>query len=505
MAQDVSMSPKYPASPLDPSDWEAFRGEAHRLLDACVDQLGDARNRPWQPIGDEARAALRLSDDGAGEGYGELVDALVGDVMPFHTGNTHPRFFGWVHGTGLAAGLLAEMVAATMNSNCGGRDHGAIHVERAVIDWCRRCFGFPENASGLLVDGTSQATVIALAAARIQALGPDSRRDGLAGSPRLVAYALKGVHNATVKALELLGLGSSALRTIPAGPDGGMRLDVLAETVARDRAAGALPFCIVATAGSVDLGAFDAIERIADFCAQEKIWLHVDGAFGLWAQLADAPWCDLVRGVERADSLAFDFHKWMYVQYDCGVVLIRDQTVHRQAFAARPAYLAQQDQGLGGGEPWFCDYGTSLSRGFRALKVWSALRMHGRQAFGRAISDNCRLAARMGVLVNATPGLRLAAPVRLNVCCFSAAPETWDEHDQNGLNERITHCLQLSGEGVLSTTRIDGRVVIRAAITNHRTCTADIDEVISAVIRARNAEIGAIKMSEVKERGFDAD
>lgn len=490
MATNDVFSPAFVPSPLDPEDWEAFRAEAHRLLDACVDQLSAARDRPWRPLSEADKSTLRLGEAGTGIGSAALVDELAQNVLPFHTGNTHPRFFGWVHGTGLASGLLSEMVAATMNSNCGGRDHGAVYVEREVIEWCRRTFGLPETASGLLVAGTSQATVIALAAARLKALGPESRHAGIHDAPPLAAYAVKGVHNATVKALELLGLGSSALRTIPAGPDGGIDLVRLAEAVAKDRAAGVRPFCVIATAGSVDLGYFDDIELVADLCAQEDLWLHVDGAFGAWARLAESPWRELTRGIERADSIGFDFHKWMYVQYDCGVVLIRDQSVHRQAFAARPAYLAKQSEGIGGGEPWYCDYGTDLSRGFRALKVWSALRGYGREALGQAITRNCKLAASMAKCVE-TVGFRLAAPVRLNVCCFSAAPADWDGAEQDTLNERITHRLQLAGEVVFSTTRIDGRTVIRAAIVNHRTCEADIDYAIAAVERAKGLEAQA--------------
>ena len=490
MSHDDTTSKRFTPSPLDPADWDDFRHEAHRLLDACIEQLSDSRNRPWRPLADGDKAALRLGDAVDGVDSATLVDELTRKVMPFHTGNTHPRFFGWVHGTGLASGLLSEMVAATMNSNCGGRDHGAAYVEREVIDWCLRCFGFPAGASGLLVGGTSQATLIALACARLKALGPDSRRDGMQGTPRLAAYAVKGVHNATVKALELLGIGSSALRSIAADSRGSMDLELLAQAVAKDRDAGVQPFCVVATAGSVDLGWFDDIDRIADFCAREQLWLHVDGAFGAWARLADSPWSGLLRGIERADSLAFDFHKWMYVQYDCGVVLIRDEAIHRQAFAARPAYLAKQDQGLGGGEPWYCDYGMDLSRGFRALKVWSALRAYGSEALGQAITRNCRLAALMGERVGAQPGLRLAAPVRLNVCCFSAAPAQWEAAAQDALNEAITHQLQLSGEVVFSTTKIDGRTVIRAAIANHRTCEADIEYAIAAVCRVQQAQVG---------------
>jgi aromatic-L-amino-acid decarboxylase len=488
MTTDLKPQHNFVPSPLDPSDWPSFRTEAHRLLDACIDHLSTPRDHPWGPLSETDRAALKLGQATQGVGTETLVDELTHNVLPFSTGNTHPRFFGWVHGSGLASGLLSEMIAATMNSNCGGRDHGAVYVEREVIEWCRRCFGFPAEASGLLVSGTSQATVIALAAARLKALGTASRKTGIQDTQRLAAYAVEGVHNATCKALELLGIGSSSLRTIAKGADGGIDLQRLAQAIAEDRSAGIKPFCVVGTAGSVDLGLFDDIDALADLCAQEQLWLHIDGAFGAWARLAQAPWRDLVRGIDRADSLAFDFHKWMYVQYDCGAVLIRDGAIHRETFAARPAYLAKQEHGLGGGEPWYCDYGIDLSRGFRALKVWSALRTYGSDALGRAITRNCELAALMARRVESTPGLRLAAAVRMNVCCFSAAPAEWEGEAQDALNTKITHQLQLSGDVVFSTTKINSRTVIRAAIANHRTCDADIDYAIAAVAGVRNAE-----------------
>lgn len=467
---------------LDPADWEEFRSQAHRLLDACIDHLADVRAHPWQPVG-EAHREFALGDAAKGRGIDRLVDELISNVLPYATGNIHPRFFGWVHGTGLATSLLAELVAATMNSNCGGRDHGAIYVEREVIDWCRHCFGFPEGSSGVLVTGTSQATVIALAAARTHALGAQSRSQGICGMPKLTTYATDGVHNAVTKALELLGIGSDSLHRIPRRANGGMDLQRLAETVARDRSQGLKPFCVVGTAGSVDLGDFDDFDALADFCTEHSLWFHIDGAFGAWARIADAPWNELARGIDRADSLAFDFHKWMYVQYDCGAVLVRDEAVHRAAFAARPAYLQAQSRGAGGGEPWYCDYGVDLSRGFRALKVWSALRAHGLDAFARAITRNCELAALMVSCVEADHNLRLVRPVKLNVCCFSTAPAEWDGEAQDRLNATVAQHLQLRGEAVFSTTRIDGRTVLRAAIVNHRTCPADIEESVSSAAR----------------------
>ena len=467
---------------LDPNDWDAFRAEAHRLLDACIDHLVDVRKHPWQPVG-EARARLGLGEAVAGRGIHALVDELVSDVLPSATGNIHPKFFGWVHGTGLATGLLSELIAATMNSNCGGRDHGAVYMERDVIDWCRRCFGFPEGSSGVLVTGTSQATVIALAAARTRALGARSRSHGIGGLPRLTAYAAEGVHFAVTKALELLGLGADSLRLIPRGADGGLDPDRLRQRVAEDRNDGLQPFCVIATAGSVDLGEFDDLNAVADFCAEHCLWYHIDGAFGAWTRLADPPWNAFADGIGRADSLAFDFHKWMYVQYDCGAVLIRDEAAQRAAFATRPAYLASQARGAGGGEPWYCDYGIDLSRGFRALKVWAALRAHGSETFGRAISRNCELAALMASCVEANAHLRLVYPVKLNVCCFSAAPPDMDDASRDLFNTTVAQNLQLNGEAVFSTTRVDGQTVLRAAIVNHRTGRADIEESVSAAAR----------------------
>ncbi|HEY1383290.1 MAG TPA: pyridoxal-dependent decarboxylase, partial [Dongiaceae bacterium] len=222
---------------LDPQDFDSFRGDAHRLLDACLDHLATARERPWQPVDEAARAVLAPALPETGIGEGRLARELAERVLPFSTGNTHPRFFGWVHGTGLAAGLLADMTASTMNSNCGGRDHGAIHVERAVIDWARRIFGFPEGASGLLTSGTSQSTIIALAAARLHRLGRAVRANGLRDAPDHVAYCAAGAHSANQKALELLGHGAQALRRIPAaGPSGGMNVARLKEQLTADRA-----------------------------------------------------------------------------------------------------------------------------------------------------------------------------------------------------------------------------------------------------------------------------
>jgi glutamate/tyrosine decarboxylase-like PLP-dependent enzyme len=282
----------------------------------------------------------------------------------------------------------------------------------------------------LLTSGTSQSTVIALAAARVHRFGREIRANGLRDAPDHIAYCAASAHSANQKALELLGHGAQALRRIPTtGPSGGMDLVRLEERLATDRAAGKRPFCVIATVGSVDTGACDDVDAIADLCARGPLAARVDGAFGCWARIADHPGRP-GRGLERADSLAFDFHKWMYVQYDCGAVLIRHGDAHRAAFATRPHYLEAQEDGLGGGDPWYCDYGIELSRGFRALKVWSCLRAYGLDRLAQKITDNCRQAARMARLVEAADELELGAPVVLNVCCFRYAPKGVDPQDR---------------------------------------------------------------------------
>jgi glutamate/tyrosine decarboxylase-like PLP-dependent enzyme len=352
-------------------------------------------------------------------------------------------------------------------------------MERAVVDWTRQKMGLPEGAGGVLTAGTSQATVIAFQAARVRAMG-DVRRTGQNGV-RLTAYAGQGVHNATRKALELLGIGADNLRLVPL-VDGQMDGAVLARMVAEDSAAGALPFLMVGTAGSVDLGLFDDLNALADLAAREGLWLHVDGAFGAWTRIADAPWRSLTDGLGRADSIALDFHKWMYVGYDCAIALIREEEEHRAAFAARPAYLEGADRGLAGGDPWYCDYGIDLSRGNRAIKVWTALEMHGEAAFSAAITNNCRLASLMAERVSAAPAMAMGAPVVSNVCVFTARADL-DPAAQSELNAEIAQSLQESGEAVFSTTRVDGVVMLRAAITNHRTRASDVDAALAAVER----------------------
>lgn len=453
---------------LDPADWDAFGRDMHDLLDTCLERMRGARTLPWQPKPETMAVAL----DGQPNDTNAVFSQITEKIMPYATGNTHPAFFGWVHGTGLPIGVGAELVAATMNSNCGGRDHGATEVEREVIHWLTRTAGMNEDASGILTTGTSQATILALATARTRKFGLDIRKTGIASLPEVRVYLAKGGHSCVAKALEVLGHGSYCIRQIALNETSQMDTAALQDAIAKDRANGLVPLAIIGTAGSVGVGAYDDLQALADVAKSESIWLHVDAAFGFWSRLADSPYRELSDGIGRADSIALDTHKWPGVQYDCGACLIADSKLHRATFSSRPAYLESADAGLAGGDLWFCDYGIELSRGFKALKVWSAIKALGTDAMGAAITDNCKQASLMADLVDASPSLTLQHPVISNLCCFSVA---------KGDVSKIAAELQISGQGVFSTITIDGAPCLRAAIVGHRTTSDDIRHAIKAV------------------------
>lgn len=461
---------------LDPDDWEAFRKTAHDLLDAALDKMQNVREgRVWNPLPEEMKQSLLTDLPATGRGPAEAARRIE-ELMPFTAGNTHPRWMGWVHGAGSPGNVLAEIGAAAMNANMGGRDHGPIYVEQQVIAWCKDAMGFPDGASGAVVSGTSMASIIALKAAREWALGVEARAKGVCGA-RLVGYCSTQTHSCAARAFDLLGLGSDALHKIDC--DDAFRLDVdkLRDQIARDRADGLQPFVVIGTAGTVNVGSIDPLSTLASLCAQEGLWFHVDGAFGAAAMAAPAVRPRL-SGLRRADSLAFDFHKWLHVNFDAGCVLVRDHDLHRAAFTHNPDYLAKADRGLSAGPDWPKDYGPELSRGFRALKVWAHVIEHGTDKLGEAIARNVEQAQYLGGLVEADPKLELLAPVALNIVCFR---HTGPAADLNDLNHEIVVRLQESGVAVPSTTRVHGALAIRVNLTNHRTRDADLDLLIAEI------------------------
>ena len=463
---------------LDPKDWDELRAQGHRMLDDMIDYIATIRERPvWQPIPNAVRAQFREQLPRQPSNLADVYRAFTDFVMPYTTGNVHPGFMGWVHGGGSPVGMLAEMLAAGLNANLGGRDHMPIEVERQIVEWTRQMFGFPAGASGIFVTGTSMANLMAVLVARTSALGRQSRLRGVGEAGALLtAYTSKAAHGCITKAMDISGLGSDALRCIAV--DGAHRIDVeaLRAQIARDRAIGLDPFLVVASAGTVDIGAIDDLRAIAELCRDEELWLHVDGAFGALAVLSPelAP---LLAGIEHADSIALDFHKWGQVPYDAGFLMVRDGEKHRDAFAAPAAYLRRETRGLAAGSCWPCDLGPDLSRGFRALKTWFTLKTYGTEKLGAVIARCCALARYLEARVLAEPRLELLAPVHLNIVCFRYRA---DEAD--AVNAEIVVGLQESGIAAPSTTILDGRLAIRAAIVNHRTDIGDIDRLVAAVL-----------------------
>jgi len=473
---------------LDPGDWGEMRRLGHRMLDDAMDYLEHVRERPvWKPVPESTKQALHAPLPIEGKDAATVYEEFKRDIFPHTMGNIHPRFWGWVIGTGTPFGALAELMASTMNPNIGGGDQGPNYVELQTLSWLKEMLGYPAEASGILVSGGSMANLVGIAVARNAKAQADVAQAGLKAAPRqMVLYASTETHNSVHKAVSLLGLGRGALRAI--GVDGGYRIDVAALrlAIAEDRKAGLQPFCVVGNAGTVNTGAIDALLELADLCKAEDLWFHVDGAFGALAAIAPGQ-KSLVRGMERADSLAFDLHKWMFMPYEVGCALVRWPEKHRATFVSPADYLAHLGRGLPAGPIWFSEYGVQLSRGFRALKVWMSLKEHGVAKFGRLVEQNCDQAAYLQSLVEADPELELLAPVPLNIACFRFAAPGMDPARLDEINEEILFGLQESGTAVPSSTILGGRFALRVCICNHRTRREDLDLLVREVLQRGRA------------------
>ena len=464
---------------LDPKNWDDIRAQGHRMLDDMLDYAANIRDRPvWRPIPAEVRALFQAELPRQPSDLGEVYREFADFVVPYATGNVHPGFMGWVHGGGSAVGMLAEMLAAGLNANLGGRDHIPIEVERQVVEWTRAMFGFPSEASGIFVTGTSMANLMAVLVARTAALGQSVRQRGVGDEgAALTAYASTATHGCVAKAMDLAGFGTDALRII--NTDRFHRIDVAAlrERIALDRNAGHRPFLVIASAGTVDIGAIDDLVALSALCREQGLWFHVDGAYGALGVLS-AVIAPRLAGLENADSIALDFHKWAQVPYDAGFLIVRDGQQHRDTFATPAAYLRRETRGLAAGSPWPCDLGPDLSRGFRALKTWFTLKTYGTEKLGAIVTRTCELAGYLEARILAEPRLELLAPVQLNIVCFR-----YRATDANKVNGDIVIDIQESGIAAPSTTVLDGQLAIRAAIVNHRTDISDIDALISAVLQ----------------------
>jgi len=469
---------------LDPENWAAMRALGHKMLDDMLDSLENIRSSPvWEPMTEnffgKIRESLPLESQGLEKVYRDLREITE---MNRTTGPKHPRFWGWVMGTGNVMSGYADMLASGLNASSQSSVSWCYFVEAQVIEWFKEMLGYPKEASGVIVSGGSMANLVGLTVARNVKAGYDIRKRGLQlASKKMTLYGSSEMHSCLQKSVELLGLGDDSLRRVPVDSNFMMDMGALETSISDDREAGFHPICVIGTAGTTNTGSFDDLNKIADVCKRQDLWFHIDGAFGAWAALSPKL-SHLVEGIQRADSLAFDLHKWMYMSYEVGCALVRDKKAHYQTFALMPEYLAHDEKQ----PPWFSDLCFELSRSFKGLKVWMSLKEHGVKKYSRLIQQNVDQAQYLKKLVEETSKLELLAPVPLNIVCFRYKVENQNDESLNKLNMRILEKQWLNGNCMISNTVINGKYALRACFTNHRSIRDDIDFMVKEVVALGN-------------------
>jgi aromatic-L-amino-acid/L-tryptophan decarboxylase len=494
IADNASRGAALPSSPASPFavDPEELRRLGYRAVDLMVEHLaGIAAGPVFQPMTpDERRAILDRPLPTGSTAPDAILDQIREQVFSHPMGNGHPRFFGWINSPPAPFAALADLLAAALNPSCAGGDHAAIYLERCVVRWLMELLGFPtEGSMGLLVSGGSMASLTCLAAARSWAAkrdGWDVRQDGVSAAPAPLSLYLSGEgHSSIRKAAELMGLGAASLRTVPVDGDCRMDVDALQRAIAHDRAAGLQPFCVAASAGTAGTGAIDPLDSLADLCADEDLWLHVDGAYGAVGVL-DPSVAGCYAGLDRVHSLTLDPHKWLSVPVECGCVLVRDGELLRETFSLVPAYLRTEEGKGFGGLPWYSEYGFQQTRGFRALKLWSTLLLAGRDGLAQHVSRCNALARRLAALVEEADDLELLVPVELSIVCFRYAPAALrdDPVGLDALNKAIMEEVQAGGEAFLTQTTLNGQFSLRACVYHYATTEADLSALLDAVCRS---------------------
>jgi glutamate/tyrosine decarboxylase-like PLP-dependent enzyme len=477
---------------LGTGDLEEFRRTGHGLVDAVADHLATLPERPvWQPLPDDLRAELlSLPLPDGPTALGPLAETMARDVLPYAMGNGHPAFFGWVNSPPSLAGLLASLTAAAMNPSVVSGDHSGVHLERTTVRWLAELVGYPHTpGGGLLTSGASAATILCLAGARLRAgaaAGRDVRRDGLGDGPPLLSYVPSEAHSCVTRAIELLGLGTESMRPVPLH-DGQLDADALRAAIAADRAAGATPALLVGSAGTVNTGAIDPLDALADVAAAEGLWFHVDGAYGAFGVL-DPAISARYRGMERADSLTLDPHKWLGVPVDAGCVLVRRADDLRQAFSTIPPYL-RQNTGTEVGT--FAEHSFEQTRPFRALKTWATIAARGRDGIVDQVVRANALARELAALVDREPALELAVTPETSIVAFRARPPGCPPDRLEAVNHALPEAVQARGRAFVTGTVYDGRETMRACILHPGTTEADLATLVAEVLEGADELVAA--------------
>jgi glutamate/tyrosine decarboxylase-like PLP-dependent enzyme len=468
-------------SPLE-IDLETMRAMAARVSELVTTHLASLRTQPVRTslsrpdakriVGPIAREAPEL-----GIGFDAALAEIAERVLPYHAREPHPRFLGYVPSIPTFPSVLGDWLATGYNFFAGVWPiaSGPNEIEIAVLDWFRQWLGMPNGAGGLLTSGGSTATLMAVVAARHARVGDDASI-----LPRLTMYTSSQAHSAVVRAAWIAGISRENVRVLPT--DGAWRLgaEAVRDAVSEDRAAGRVPFLVVASAGTTNTGAVDDLPAIADLCARESLWLHVDAAYGAFASLT-ARGTELLRGIGRADSIVLDPHKWLFVPFECGCLLARDPATLKAAFHIFPEYL--KDVAPGEEEVNFADYGEQLTRYARALKIWLSVRTFGVAPLRAMIDRGIGLAEYMESIVRRTPALEVLAPAQLGILCFRAHPRGMDDPAAlDALNERMNGAVNAPGRFLISSTRVNGAFSLRVCTHNWRTSEQDLDELMDLIV-----------------------
>jgi len=473
-------------------DWDenAWREAGERVL-----RLVAAASTDWEsrrPSPDHPDDALKLFSGPTpqdGVAFEELMTRIEREVLPTSAYNGHPRWLAYIMGAPAPVSVLGDLIASSLNQNSGlwRVTPSSTAIEVQTLSWIAEMLGFPSAAEGIFLSGGQMANIVAHAVIRDARVPWDARAFGVRGfngnAPQLRIYASSELHYCHEQAAEILGMGRQAVRKVPVDESYRMRLDLLAQMIAEDRSRGDLPIAIVGTAGTVGTGAIDPIPELVSAARDEGLWLHIDGAYGAFATLADS--CPIgLRALSDADSLACDPHKWLFSAIDAGVLLVREAGRLERSFAFHASYLETADRGA---RVDFLERGPENSRPQRAFKVWLSIQAFGRDGYAAMIDYNIRLAAYLEELVRATPGLALAAPRELSIVCWRVELEGLDRPALEELQVAVIEEIERRGIAMLSNARLqDGRTAIRACITNFRTRAEDMEKIVKA-----SAQIGS--------------
>jgi len=467
---------------LDPENWDELRALGHEMLDDMFDLHQNIRTYKINVFPTkEAVNAIQVPLTEEGEGEGRVYQVFTESILPHVVGNACPKMWFHVGGTGSTYGMLADLL--TSGTNLGAeRLGGGIVVHQQVINWIKELLDFPPTTSGVLVYGGSEANFTGLAVARNAMAKVDMKKEGVQGiEHKMTLYGSKEMHGCIDRSVELLGLGNSSLRWIPTDDEYRIDMNALLESIEADRERGYHPFCVIGNAGTVNTGAFDDLNALADLCERENLWFHVDGAFGSWVKLSKTH-RHLADGLERADSLAVDLHKWMYMPYGIGCTLVKDPVAHFSTFVyGHDAEYLKTSMSLNEMNNNISMKSLALSRHFRSLKAYMLLRAYGKEKYRRLIQQNIDQIDYVAELIRNEPMLEITAPVISNIVCFRYILDGLSQSELNTLNKKILGELWKSNFAIISDTTIEGVYMLRACCVNHRSRREDFDFLVDEI------------------------